>query len=165
MTGLIYCIGEKPGALVKIGYTTSPLKRLAAIQTGSPVKLLILSSIEGDRDVEASLHSQFNHLRREGEWFSDDDCVITHWFANHVAADLAVPEAHPLKAWMRANRVTQKQMADHLGTMQGHLSRMMQGKSYPSIEMAYAIDVATDGAVPMQSWARGTYARFADPRP
>ena len=160
MTGTVYCIGEKPGGPVKVGFTTQLARRLADIQTGSPVPLVVLGSFAGTRGSEADLHEQFADLALHGEWFDDRALTISKWFADQISAGDTPRSAHPLKGWLREHGVSQMAFAAHVGTTQGHLSRMMLGKSQPSIDTAWAIECATGGAVPMQSWMAGQTARF-----
>lgn len=65
----VYFIGAKEGP-VKIGRAVNVAKRLNAIQTGNPEKLMILASaIEGDIINEKSLHEKYAGSRIRGEWF------------------------------------------------------------------------------------------------
>lgn len=59
---------------VKIGYANAGgvRDRLRALQTGSPVRLLLKSVIEGEQDLERELHRRFAKLRLHGEWFHPD---------------------------------------------------------------------------------------------
>ena len=54
---------------VKIGTTTRIKSRLAAMQTGSPVRLELLGHLDGSTVTEADMHRRFEHLRLHGEWF------------------------------------------------------------------------------------------------
>ena len=66
---MIYFIAQG-NEFVKIGYTRDdPEGRLIGLQTGNPHKLTLVKYIEGDRAVEETLHSKFNHLHHRGEWF------------------------------------------------------------------------------------------------
>lgn len=70
--GAVYFVQPegKPGANIKIGFTTKPVSsRLSGLQCGSEGKLAILHSIEAQRRHEADLHERFKHLRVTGEWF------------------------------------------------------------------------------------------------
>ena len=65
---MIYFIQQDTSGPIKIGYTNKHVrKRLSALQTGCSECLNLLGTIEGNRDVERQLHSQFKHMR--GEWF------------------------------------------------------------------------------------------------
>ncbi len=80
LSGSIYCIGERPGAAVKVGYAVDPQTRLVLLQCGNPAQLEILGVISGDRALEATLHSRFATLRIRGEWFMDCGQAITRFF-------------------------------------------------------------------------------------
>ncbi|MCO5072050.1 MAG: GIY-YIG nuclease family protein [Rhizobiaceae bacterium] len=61
----------RAGDYVKIGKAGNVAKRLASLRTSSPVELTLLHTIS-DHDghaLEKTLHSQFAHLRAQGEWF------------------------------------------------------------------------------------------------
>jgi hypothetical protein len=67
---MIYFIQDRLTLLIKIGYTAaSPEQRMKELQTGTPGKLTLLLSIEGDLDDEKSYHRKFSGLRERGEWF------------------------------------------------------------------------------------------------
>ena len=69
--GAVYFIGEaRRPTLVKIGFTKcGPEARLAAFQTGCPVKLSIYGWVRGSQKLERALHETFDCLREHGEWF------------------------------------------------------------------------------------------------
>lgn len=54
---------------VKIGVTNAHAKRLAALQTSSPVQLEMLGWVEGDPQREKTYHKRFAEWRVRGEWF------------------------------------------------------------------------------------------------
>lgn len=63
-----YLVGAEGSPLVKIGYTGGdPKKRLASLQTGQPMTLSLLWSVDGD--YEDGLHQRFAEYRVRGEWF------------------------------------------------------------------------------------------------
>lgn len=70
------------GDTVKIGTTRDVQKRIAALQTSSATKLVLIKKIEGGRDVEAEMHARFTAHRLNGEWFK-------------IAGDLAVFVSRP----------------------------------------------------------------------
>lgn len=73
---MIYFVqqADDPTSPVKIGFSATVWKRVSALQTSSHKVLRILRVIEGDRREEASLHSQFKHVR--GEWFEFDPLML-----------------------------------------------------------------------------------------
>lgn len=66
MVYFVACCGA-----IKIGYSDSPAKRIASIQTDAPDKLEIIAVTEGTYEDEGRLHRQFWKYRRHGEWFDD----------------------------------------------------------------------------------------------
>ncbi len=67
---MIYFIHAPELDRVKIGFTDGTAEsRLKTLQTGSPVELVLLGSIEGDMAAENALHLRFasDHIRLE--WF------------------------------------------------------------------------------------------------
>lgn len=72
--GTVYFVTAEGLDLVKIGFTENdPLKRLSALQTGSPLKLRILGLIEGvSLQIEKSIHQILADHRIIGEWFESE---------------------------------------------------------------------------------------------
>ena len=66
---MIYFIQEGENGLIKIGYSHSPERRLAKLQTGNPKPLKIIMTLDGDLDFESVLHQKFDDFRADGEWF------------------------------------------------------------------------------------------------
>jgi len=52
-----------------------------------------------------------------------------------------------LKSWLKKNRVTQVAFASHLGVTQFYLSKILNGKYYPSRSLAINIETLTNGEV------------------
>ena len=85
----LYCIANSQG-LCKFGFSGEPLKRLGALQTGSPDQLHLVESVvvpeDRVREYERLLHSEFGHLRVRGEWFNcsaEAGASYLQWFAIH----------------------------------------------------------------------------------
>ena len=70
-TGYVYFIGSDDPDFkhIKIGYSKSPQDRLKQLQTSCPVKLRVLSQIEGNLSIESDIQRKFKGCRLEGEWF------------------------------------------------------------------------------------------------
>ena len=67
--------GEEEGnCYVKIGITNDPLARLAKLQTGCPLELILIGTVKprkvSARALEQALHQLYSHLRVYGEWFN-----------------------------------------------------------------------------------------------
>lgn len=73
----VYFIQAVSGGLVKIGVTQYDVRhRLASLQTGSPVELRIVKTIDNvPRARETEIHQHFAAHRVRGEWF--DPIVLT----------------------------------------------------------------------------------------
>ncbi|MCC9312352.1 GIY-YIG nuclease family protein [Kitasatospora sp. RB6PN24] len=73
----VYVIAGAASGPVKIGCTTDLQRRLATLQCGSPIKLQLLATFAGGRELEAALHRLLATHRLEGEWFdlADKDPV------------------------------------------------------------------------------------------
>lgn len=68
---LIECDG-----FYKIGRTDDlPYLRLAALQTGSPHLMELVSFFRGATKLERLMHHMFRELRARGEWFVKDDSI------------------------------------------------------------------------------------------
>jgi hypothetical protein len=62
-----YLVAAEGSNFVKIGWAKEPWKRVAYLQTGSPVALSVLWKLEGP--YESALHAEFAKYRVRGEWF------------------------------------------------------------------------------------------------
>lgn len=69
--GMVYFIASTDR--VKIGYTTHLGKRLADLNTGSPVELFVMDYVRANKRVEAALHDELSSQRVVGEWFELSD--------------------------------------------------------------------------------------------
>lgn len=67
---MIYFIQHGITGPVKIGHATKDVRhRLQSLQTASPVKLVLLGVMDGDRKREKEVHAVFAEYRIRGEWF------------------------------------------------------------------------------------------------
>lgn len=67
----VYAIGAAGHQAVKIGYAAQPRKRLADLQIGCPLALVLRWAFpaESATHVERALHKRFVRQRIRGEWF------------------------------------------------------------------------------------------------
>lgn len=67
--GFLYVIGSD--SLYKIGRTIRPSKRLAALQSSSPIflKFALVVVVEQVQECEKEMHRLFSRYRTKGEWF------------------------------------------------------------------------------------------------
>lgn len=69
----VYLIGSPMIRSVKIGLSGDPTDRATALQTGSPVQLVVIIAIPGGPQLERKLHDYFKAYRTHGEWFDFGD--------------------------------------------------------------------------------------------
>lgn len=65
---MIYFIGQKDK--VKIGYSKDVKQRIKTLSTSSPLPLILLGCIEGNKILEKDLHRKFHNYKLCREWFS-----------------------------------------------------------------------------------------------
>jgi hypothetical protein len=80
----IYLIKNTDESHYKIGVGKNPTNRLKQLQTGCSSELAIISTFETDIPyvIEKTLHRQFSHMRKHGEWF-DFSITDETEFLNH----------------------------------------------------------------------------------
>ncbi|MEU9046584.1 MULTISPECIES: GIY-YIG nuclease family protein [unclassified Kitasatospora] len=69
----VYLITATGARTAKIGRSTDPGSRLAALQAGSPVALLLAATSPGGPRLERYLHKAFDGYRIHREWFDFGD--------------------------------------------------------------------------------------------
>ena len=68
--GCVYFLQGVSGGCIKIGFTMNdPRKRMADLQTGSPVVLRIIHTVDAPRSAERWAHERFSSSHSHGEWF------------------------------------------------------------------------------------------------
>jgi predicted XRE-type DNA-binding protein len=156
MTGFVYCIGEAPGGLVKIGYSANPALRLSKLRSDNPADMRLLGLIEGTPGTEAALHDRFAALHDRGEWFRDEGCAISAVFPAPTRLNARTGDA--MLDWLRSAGITQGDLAAHFGISQATLSKIMSGKARIPLRMAVMIEDMSDGDVPCRYWLFGASA-------
>lgn len=81
----VYFIRSGEDGPVKIGYAVDPAKRLKLLQIGTPARLSILRTIEGDRFTESAAHKRFAEHRTSGEWFRFHPDMLTAEFTQRAS--------------------------------------------------------------------------------
>lgn len=71
---LTYFIRSEHGGPVKIGKSVNPQARLSSLQTGRHDRLVILKTVNGDR--EAEFHRKFQEFHESGEWFRCEGSLL-----------------------------------------------------------------------------------------
>jgi hypothetical protein len=65
--------------LVKIGWAQDPIKRLCALQTGSPLPLFLVAVEAGPATLEKEYHERYKASWSHGEWFRKSPTLIAHY--------------------------------------------------------------------------------------
>lgn len=58
-----------------------------------------------------------------------------------------------LTTFLAETNTSQTKLSEVLGISRSHMSLIVSGERKPSLDLALAIERATDGAVPVSSWA------------
>lgn len=74
--GLVYFVQAGPDGEIKIGWTQDVDRRIGELQTANAKKLVLLGTVPGTMETEASLHARFSHLRLEAEWFRNSEEIF-----------------------------------------------------------------------------------------
>lgn len=74
--GQVYFIQQGEDGPIKIGYSTTPEKRLQSLNTASPYPLYLRAVIEGGKKLEQELHERFAAYKMDGEWFSPHEELL-----------------------------------------------------------------------------------------
>lgn len=107
---------------IKIGYSADPDYRRKCLQTGSPIKLHLQGTMNGNFQTEAGLHEMFDHLRVRGEWFRYADEL--KWFIRAVNEN---PSQNNIKSLlMESQKMRLLDKAKRLGENHA-LSKRIQG--------------------------------------
>lgn len=101
---MIYFIQDSETLHIKIGFTEADgaEERLRALQTGNSSKLVLLTTIPGNRESESRLHGHYDDLRVRGEWFLPGPLLIQ--FIVSVTAGLAA-DATDSRKGLKCGRV------------------------------------------------------------
>lgn len=68
-SSVVYFIRDASAGTVKIGCTTASKARISQMQCHNSGALEIMATIDGTREDEKALHTQWKHLKIRGEWF------------------------------------------------------------------------------------------------
>jgi len=103
---MVYVIGSPGGSRVKIGTSEDVPRRLAQLQSSSPVELEVLWQKKGGVELETALHRRFKSARAHGEWFDfpngDPIATITEAFLEEQALLILAQQKkarEPLVPW------------------------------------------------------------------
>lgn len=84
----VYFIQPAAGGPIKIGFAGNIRFRVSELQIGCPVKLAVLGVIPASMSKEKEIHSQFAHLRQDGEWFESAPELLEFIKANSTAVKI-----------------------------------------------------------------------------
>lgn len=76
--GFVYFLEARESSRIKIGFATNLERRISALQTGSPERLIVLGTIPGTRADERNLHKRFSKYRLSGEWFRNAQPLLRY---------------------------------------------------------------------------------------
>lgn len=88
----VYFIQAGDGGPVKIGIASDPEKRLAEMQVGNHVELILLAVRPGSADLERRIHARLLPGLIRGEWFRADTDGLSDEVADaiHIESQLEV---------------------------------------------------------------------------
>ena len=72
----VYFIQAISGGPIKIGVTTNIVRRVKALQTHEPLR--VLATVQGEEALERDLHKRFASYRKEGEWFEPAEELLEY---------------------------------------------------------------------------------------
>jgi len=76
---MIYFIQGQITKRIKIGHTNAMIEeRMQPMISSSPDKLKFLGGMSGDTKLEKYLHNKFKEFFSHGEWYNDNDSIITY---------------------------------------------------------------------------------------
>lgn len=106
----VYFIRAELTGLIKIGVSRDMEKRLSALQTGSPDKLVVLGVIRctSPRERELQLHGMFRRDWDHGEWFRPSEALLSLIAAEAVSleADAENKRAAMIQSWLDRGIIT-----------------------------------------------------------
>jgi hypothetical protein len=74
----VYFVQSVHGGPIKIGRAEDVFARLRELQTGSPVRLLLVATTHGNALEETALHQAFVMHHLHGEWFAPAPQLLAH---------------------------------------------------------------------------------------
>ena len=157
------------GGPIKIGCARNSTSRLAELTRYSPVKLVLLASVDGGFPEETLLHFIFKADRLHGEWFAPRPnlmAIINHCADRHEMPDLSaylpknVPGTiqrkanTPLAIYLRSTGERQTNFAKRARSTDATISRIISGNITPSLSLALRIQRATGGKVKVDQFEK-----------
>ena len=84
--GFIYFIALRD-EFVKIGYSTTPLKRFSSLQVGCPYPLKLVGLIPGTKEEEAEVQEMFSSWHVRGEWYRFNNQIWDYIHDQEILAE------------------------------------------------------------------------------
>jgi Meiotically up-regulated gene 113 len=78
--------------MIKIGFATNVARRIAGLQSGSPIAIEVLATQSGSPRLEKQLHHRFASLRQSGEWFRPGPNLLAYIEEQRSPRNLNDPE-------------------------------------------------------------------------
>lgn len=133
---------------VKIGWSDTPSKRIAALRAAIPFDIEVLGIIPGSKQDERDLHLRFAAQRDRGEWFIYSDEIGEAAQGGILPFRQRTTTPHHLVDEAVRLFGSEKALAQAIGYSQQHVNRLRLGEGRVKAEIAIAIDRATAGRVP-----------------
>lgn len=83
---MVYFAGNIKNNLIKIGKANHVKRRIAGWSSGFPYDITLLLTLEGNEELEKSLHYHFRKYRLKGEWFTASEEIL-----NFISAPYSIP--------------------------------------------------------------------------
>lgn len=129
---------ESPDGFVKIGWSRSVDRRIAALQSASAYRMTLLKVVDGGHREEQALHARFAHLRHRGEWYRHDGELAV------FCASQPSPDGPPPDPFF--GEIIERAEGDVLEHPEAHvaaLSRMQAGQRLKRMHRRWVERVAT----------------------
>lgn len=145
MIGFIYVI-DGGADVVKVGFSVDPIRRVAALQTGSHETFTLVGAVKGTTYQESTLHRLLAPWRVRGEWFLKSAPAVAYLMEavrngrEYKRIEQGESEQHPLSGV--------DQIIERFGGV-SELARIL-GKKFP----ARISDWKRRGNIPGRDWAR-----------
>ena len=95
-TQVVYFVQSGPRGPIKIGVAEDIKKRVATLQIGNPVPLVVMATVPGGFELERELHARFLCGRIAFEWFERDTPGLMETI-EHVLRHGGIPALPPIQ--------------------------------------------------------------------
>ncbi|HEY6015704.1 MAG TPA: GIY-YIG nuclease family protein [Gaiellaceae bacterium] len=98
--GFVYFVQRGADGPIKVGFSATPLRRIAQLQTSSAELLHVLATVPGGPSLERELHALFAKHRLASEWFSPHPQLFL-WLAAYFTGRIKPRAPAPVRAIVR----------------------------------------------------------------